>query len=663
MMSSESNIVVPVAIGKSFSVRAGDSACDKETETQRDITLASVFADNMVLQRGLAVPVWGKATPGERVSVTFAGQRKEGKAGQEGEWIIQLDPLTASAEPGELIVTGKNRVVIKNVLVGEVWLCSGQSNMELKLSDAANAEQEVRDAHFPAIRFLSVPRVPCNSPLTELHGAQWTVCSPQTAGAFSAVGYFFGRELHRKLGVPIGLIDASWGGTKAESWTSLESLGQIPAMASDLAAREARLRSSKSHSKPGLYAVPLECTTDIRNGGYPLGWADIPNPPGDWADMTLPAQWQQRGLDFSGILWFRKSVELPPEWVGRDLNLSVGTVDKTDTTYFNNVKVGGLGTEQRPDAYRVNRAYNVAGMLSRKGANAIAVRVHSDLFDGGMTGPAEAMTLSCPSLPESPAIRLDGVWKYAVECNYGPRTCSEAATLFNGMISPLTRFALRGVVWYQGESNEFVPALYNELLPCLIQDWRAHWGIQGLPFLIVQLPNFRKVSFFEANSAWPKLREAQTLALRLPNTGVITTIDLGEAGDIHPKRKQPVGYRAALNALANVYGMKVEWSGPVYSSVKVENGAIRLHFTRVGGGLVAKGGSFLKGFVICGANRKFIPAVATIDGEDVLVFSPEVKEPLAVRYAWADNPDCNLYNQAGLPASPFRTDTFDLRQA
>jgi len=632
--------------------------CSTAAGAHADVTLGSPFTDNMVLQRGVVLPVWGKAAPGEMISVAFAGQHKEGKAGKDGSWLVKLDPLTASTEPAELTVTGKSSITLSNVVVGEVWLCSGQSNMELKVSAAANADKEISDAQFPAIRLLSVPRIPSYSPLKEMQGAQWKVCSPKTVGSFSAVAYFFGRDLHQELGVPIGLIDSSWGGTYAEFWTSVASLRKIPALAPALAAREANLASAKKHSQPGLYELPPECTADIKNGGFPIGWADVSPPKGDWREMALPSQWQKHGLDFSGILWFRKTVELPPEWLGRELKISVGAVDKSDTTYFNNVKAGGFGMDTNPLAYRANREYCVPGTLPRKGPNVVAVRVHSDFFDGGMTGPAEVMAISCPSLPDSPSIPLDGFWKYAVECNYGPRTCNAPSVLFDGMISPLTRFALRGAVWYQGESNESAPELYQKILPCLIQDWRSYWGLGDFPFLIVQLPNYRQPSAYDEKSSWAKLRDAQTRALRLPHTGVVTTIDLGEANDCHPKNKQDVGYRVALNALANVYGVKGEWSGPVIDSAKIENGTMRLHFTHVGDGMVAKGDGVLKGFVICGADRTFLPAEAKIVGEDVIVSSPGVTEPSAVRYAWADNPVCNLFNTTGLPASPFRTDSF-----
>jgi len=625
---------------------------------QADVKLAFPFTDNMVLQRGIALPFWGTADPGESVTVALAGQKKETKADAEGQWNLKLDPLEASSDPAELTVSGKDRVVLKNVVVGEVWICSGQSNMEWKVEAADNAKQEIASASHPSMRLFVAPQIPANEPLRSIHGARWVECSPATVAKFSALGYYFGRELQRKLDVPVGLINSSWGATRAEWWMSDEALNKIPAMASARAEREAKIAHSRSHFQDPLYTLPPEVTADVKNGGFPLGWADLAEPQGDWREMELPSQWQQRGPDFSGVLWFRKTVDIPAQWAGRELKLSVGAVDKSDTTYFNNVKVGGFGTDTNLQAWSMNREYAVPAELSKQGRAIVAVRVHSEVYDGGMTGPADKMKLTCPSLPDAPAISLVGTWKYAVECNYGLRA-RLASTLFNGMISPWTRFALRGAIWYQGESNDDAPSLYRQILPGMIQDWRAHWNLGDFPFLIVQLSNIKGPSLYSDTDQWPLIREAQRSALQLPNTGMVTDIDLNPAGALHPGNKQDVGVRLALNALQNVYGQKdVEGSGPVFESASKEGAVIRLHFSHLGGGLVAKGGNLLKGFVICGANRKYVPAEAKIDGADILVSSASVAEPLAVRYGWANNPICNLFNQAGLPASPFRTDDF-----
>ena len=547
-------------------------------------------------------------------------------------------------------------ITVNNVLVGEIWVCAGQSNMQFGLATVADGAKEVSEAKYSGIRLLAVPDAPSESPLTEIYNTHWVECSPDTVKNFSAVGYFFGRELHRKLGVPVGLIDATWGGTKAEPWTSLTALRKIPFLAPVLSRYEQQIAKSQHERKLGIHPLPFGCSADLENVGFPFGWADIPSPAGDWAEMELPAKWQERGLDFSGILWFRKEFAAPPEWVGRELKLLIGAADKNDITYFNTVKVGGRSMADSPTAYRDLREYKVPGTLAKPGRNVVAVRVYSDVFDGGLTGPAEAMRVSCPSLPNSAGIPLDGIWKYAIESNFGHRDSNSPTELFNGMISPLTRFAIRGAVWYQGESNEFVPFEYKELLPALIEDWRGHWGQGDFPFLIVQLPNFREPQAFDAKSAWAQLREAQLQALRLPNTGMAVTIDLGEEADVHPKNKKPVGLRLALNALSKVYGQKmVTPSGPLYKACKVEGTQIRLLFDDLGGGLEARGGE-LKAFAIAGADQKFLPADARIEGDTVVVSSPEVSAPVAVRYGWADNPPCNLYNRAGLPASPFRTD-------
>ena len=397
-------------------------------------------------------------------------------------------------------------------------------------------------------------------------------------------------------------------------------------------------------------------TKDEKNEGYPRSWADLPNPPGEWKEMELPGTWQTHGLDFCGILWFRKEMEVPEAWARRELRLSIGATDKSDITYFNNVKVGSITMADRPDSWNTRRTYPVPGNLVKAGRNVIAVRVHSDKYDGGMTGPEEDMLLSCPSLPDSAPVPLSGIWKYAVESNYGRSDIeNRPCVLFNGMISPLIPYAIRGAIWYQGESNTSRAAQYRTLFPALIQDWRKHWGIGDFPFLFVQLANYMTAKTNPGESAWAELREAQTMTLRLPDTGMAVAIDIGESVDIHPKNKQDVGLRLALNALANTYSIDAAFSGPIFKAAAREGGKLRIRFDHCNGGLQCRGKK-LRGFAVAGADRKFVWADAKINGDTVIVSSPEIAEPEFVRYAWADNPVCNLYNAAGLPAVPFRSD-------
>jgi sialate O-acetylesterase len=635
------------------------------------LKLAVIFTDNMILQQMADLPVWGTASPGMLVTVRFAGHEKTTKADANGDWCVKLEPLTANSVPQEMNITvndsAQTAIILRNILIGEVWVCSGQSNMEFAVSRAKNGNKESSEANFPGIRLLTIPKLVAETPQKYITAGSWTVCNPETVSGFSAAGYFFGRELHRRLGVPVGLINASWGGTVAEAWTSRKTLLENPVLAGLVTQYDTDVSNSGeaiSKYKEEIKQIEQK-TKDIENIGYPRGWADIPTPPGEWNDFELPASWQNRGLDFSGIVWFRKEIELPAGWCGQELRLSIGATDKSDVTYFNNVQAGSITMAERQDSWCTLRTYIIPAHLVQPGRNVIAVRVHSDKYDGGMIGPAAAMQLSCPVRSGSSPVPLAGFWKYAVESNYGkiaipaippgPDNPNSPCVLFNGMISPLIPFAIRGAIWYQGESNADRAVQYRTLFPAMIQDWRAHWNQGEFPFMFVQLANFRAELSCPVESKWAELREAQTMTLRLPNTGMAVAIDAGDALDIHPVNKQDIGLRLALNALAITYGQQVPYSGPMLKSVTREGDKLRIHFDHINGGLQSRGEK-LQGFILAGTDRKFAWAQAAIDGDTVIASSPEIAEPAFVRYAWADNPACNLYNDAGLPAVPFRSD-------
>jgi len=539
--------------------------------------------------------------------------------------------------------------------------------MEMSVSNAKDGGGESAEADFSDIRLLTIPKLTAETPQKYITAGSWEVCNPVNVSGFSAAGYFFGRELHRRLGVPVGLINASWGGTVAEAWTSRKTLLENSALA-ELVNQYDMAVSNPDESivkyKKEIQLIEQK-TKDVENTGYPRGWADISNPSGEWNDMELPALWQNRGLNFNGIVWFRKEIELPEAWRGKELQLSIGATDKSDITYFNNVKVGSVTMADRQDSWCMLRTYVIPADLVKSGKNVIAVRVHSDRFGGGMTGPALALRLFCPALPQSSPVPLAGVWKYAVESNYGkveipppppgPDNPNSPCMLFNGMISPLIPFAIRGAIWYQGESNASRASQYRTLFPAMIQDWRTHWNQGEFPFMFVQLANYMSEPSTPSESEWAELREAQTMALRLPNTGMAVAIDIGDGEDIHPKNKQDVGLRLALNALAKVYGRQVPYSGPMFKRMTREGKTLKVDFDHVNDGLECRGEKLL-GFAIAGADRKFVWANAEISGDSVIVSSPAISEPEFVRYAWADNPACNLYNNAGLPAVPFRSD-------
>ncbi len=620
---------------------------------------ATIFSDHMVLQQGVPIPVWGWDAPGQMVRVTLGRQTATACAATDGRWQVRLDPVAAGG-PWVLLIDGSCSATFADVMVGEVWICSGQSNMRWSVSQSRNAREEMGGATDPGLRLFKVPNWSARTIQNDLAAAQWEVCSPQTVMDFSAVAYFFGRELRRKLGVPVGLLQCCVGGTPAESWMSPASLALEPAAAG--------MRTDPDELQiawdAGMKSIQ-EQTRDSANTGWPRGWADLPTPAGDWQEMQLPTLWQQAGVKFNGILWFRKEVDVPSAWAGHDLALGIGACDKSDVTYFNNVQVGSVTMQEREDAWSLVRTYRVPAKLVRPGRNVIAVRVHSDMFAGGMTGPVEAMHLTCPAVQGAAPIPLGGLWRYAVEANYGPVEVPPQpggwywpSSCYCGMVAPLIPYGARGAIWYQGEANVGRAVQYRDLFQALIRDWRQQWGQDHFAFLFVQLANYLAIREGPASSPWAELREAQAAALALPETGMAVAIDVGEANDIHPTNKQDVGHRLACAALAKVYQVpEMPASGPLFARAQASGSSMHIVFTHTHGGLLARGGR-LTGFSLAGADRRFVWAEAQIDGDSVIVSSPTVPAPVAVRYAWADNPVCNLYNGANLPTAPFRTDNW-----
>ena len=621
-----------------------------------DVIPNPLFTDNAVLQQGIKAPIWGTADPGERVTVEFAGQTVSTTASAEGKWLVHLSPLKAGG-PRILTISGRNKIVLTNILAGEVWLCSGQSNMERQLGLRAGQQpitdwkQEVAAANYPEIRHFGATQTKAFAPAQTVKGS-WTVCSPETVTNFTAIGYFFGRDLYRARQVPIGLIHSSWGGTPAEAWTSeaalstqpdwTEALAQVKLLATDPVGTQREIQKQLEAwyqaKDPGSAASPPWSATDLDTRL--------------WKAMTLPTYWENAGYpDFDGTFWFRRTVDLPEDWNGSDAELHLGAVDDNDTTWVNGVEVGATIGYNLPRVYRVP-----AGVLKRS-TNVIAVRVLDTGGNGGLYGGDDPMRLVVNAGGKTNSISLAGEWlcRQGVSlANVGwpPTDYSQSpnapTVLYNGMIAPLLPYAIRGVIWYQGESNVGRERQYRTLFPTMIADWRHAWGEGDFPFLFVQ------IAPYHGNS--PEIREAQLLSWQnTTNTAMVVTIDCGDANDIHPPRKQPMSARLALAARAIAYGEKLEYSGPVFQSMKIEGSEVVLRFTHPGGGLVAKDGP-LKGFTIAGADKIFHPAQAEIRGQTIVVASDAVSRPVAVRYGWANVPEGNLFNRAGLPASPFRTD-------
>ena len=623
--------------------------------------LHPLFCDHAVLQRGVAVPVWGWSAPGATISVSFAGQTRTTMVDKNGKWLLKLKSLRASAESRSLCVsnlTTHESAVINDVLVGDVWLCSGQSNMEMGVG-ACNATNDIATANFPQIRLLTVPRCVAMEPVDTL-SCQWLPCSPETIkqgmwGGFSAAGFFFGRELNRELKIPIGLIHSSWGGTVAEAWTSAEGLAPV----GDFNETLQRLRDEAGGKNKIDYAQAYEQWCQQKDSGTQQGWATAETV--DWKSVPLPQTFDKFGLaDFDGIVWFHREFDLPADWAGKNLKLEFGWIDDIDTTWVNGVKVGQINRVDR------SRIYTVPASALKAGKNFITVRVLDTGGNGGFLAHPEEFRLLPADDQQAAPISLVGTWQMHESTPLAqlgspplPPDLSNpnvTTVLYNGMIAPLLPFAIKGAIWYQGEANADRAKQYRRLLPAMIGDWRNRFGVGDFPFYIVQLAAFQATNSEPRDNNWAELREAQMLTAKMvPNCGLALAIDIGDAGDIHPKNKQEVGRRLALAALAQTYGKKIEASGPWYRSLKVDGNKIRLKFDHVDGGLVAKGGK-LAGFAIAGEDHKFVWADAVIDDKTVVVSSPEVAKPVAVRYAWDSNPVCNLYNQAGLPAVPFRTD-------
>lgn len=621
--------------------------------SQAQITMPKFFSDNMILQRDKPIHLWGYASVNEKIEIIFKGQNKTTTATDKGSWSIYLDD-SAYGGPYTLTVKGEqSEITFNNVLVGDVWLCSGQSNMEFRLNNANDAVMEIANANYPNIRLFTVERALSNKPKTDV-GGTWQPCSPTTAGDFSAVGYFFGKDIYQETHIPIGLICSSWGGTVAETWTSPEAIREIPEFTQKLAESE---KIDLSHfdqinqTKKTAFEKALKNNPGIEDKWYLADSYSSFN-----EHMPLPQGWSGTTLsNLDGTVWFSTEIVLSDDPAGKQATLSLGRIDDADITWINGIEVG------RTDGYDKDRVYSIKDGILKQGRNVITISVSDYSGEGGINGQSDQLYLAVDGVTYS----LAKEWKYKIAVDsrkygyigFGPNTYP--SLLYNGMIAPLTELPIKGVIWYQGESNDYNPALYRILFPNLITDWRARWNTE-FPFYWVQLANYKAIDKEPQQSKWAEIREAQSLALNLPKTGQAVIIDIGEAKDIHPKNKKDVGRRLALHALKNDYGQKdIVADGPTYKSMRVDKNKIIITFKNTGSGMIAKDNNgFINGFAIAGKDKKFIWAKAKISGNSVIVWNDSISHPTAVRYAWSDNPgNLNLYNKEGLPACPFRTDS------
>jgi sialate O-acetylesterase len=624
---------------------------------QAKVELPLLFSDGAVLQRDQPLPVWGWASPGAKIEVQFDGRNATATAGKDGAWRVEL-PSHKAGGPYTLRVRGEGEdFVVQDVLVGDVWLASGQSNMEWPVSQSKDAQQEIARANDPLIRHFKVPKSWSEKPETRLSGGAWKAASPQTVGEFSAVGYYFARDLRARTGVPIGIINSTWGGSRIEAWMDGQTLGI------ETATLAKRMREVRAAEDRDLGATQSKLARWGKLPADDSGWQHAELDDSAWVDIAVPTLWEQAGwLGLDGVAWYRTEFQLTAEQARQGVRVSFGRVDDSDQAWVNGIAVGGITRE-----YNTPRQYDVPAKVLRTGRNVLAVKVVDDGGGGGIHGDAEELHVQ---LADGTRLPLAREWKFRVvqahlDASDGKNGIE--TLLYNRMIHPMQPYPLRGVIWYQGEANagDLADAYrYREQFPELIKQWRRQWNAPQLPFLWVQLVNFDTgqdvVADGRTESPWAMVRESQSRALALPATAQAVGIDIGEAKDLHPPNKQAVGHRLALAARHVAYGEMLVYSGPVYRSASFEDGRARLTFDLGGSALAVRGdGNEVHGFEIAGADRKFHPARATIDGDAVIVSSDAVAKPTAVRYGWRDNPeDADLINREGLPASPFRTDAW-----
>ncbi|AOD15157.1 sialate O-acetylesterase [Xanthomonas fragariae] len=613
-------------------------------------TLPLLFADGAVVQRDQPMPVWGWAAPNAAITVGFDGKRASAKADATGQWKVSL-PAHNAGGPYVLSVQGDGgQLQVRDVLVGDVWLASGQSNMEFALAQASDGPQAVAAANDPQLRHFKVPKSWSVQPQAGLTGGDWKAATPENAGEFTAVGYFFAKELRASTGVPIGIINSTWGGSSIEAWMDAAS----QSLTADQ--NQGAIKASKQRD------AAAQAATDKRIARWPKVEGDTPQwreayfDDSDWDSIPVTQQWESSGYKgMDGIAWYRTTVTLSPAEAKAGIALGVGQIDESDITYVNGTQVG-----ETVKQWNLPRVYSVPASALHAGVNHIAVRVEDLNGGGGMHGPdAQRFVRS-----KADAKRALGGWKFrpaAVRVSFADNQNQLPTLLYNQMIHPLQPFPVKGVIWYQGETNasDTGAVKYREQFAAMIQQWRGERGAKTLPFLWVQLANFKAGGDKGELSPWALLRESQSKTLALPATGQAVIIDIGNPTDIHPTNKRDVGHRLALAARHVAYGETLVYSAPVFKRASFADGQAVLSLDLQGSALQVRGGGAAQGLRIAGADQHFYPATAQIDGDRVIVRSDAARAPVAVRYGWSENPDdANLVNRQNLPVSPFRTDTW-----
>lgn len=614
------------------------------------IIMPRIFANNMVLQRNVPVPVWGWADAGEKIEVRFNNQVKSAKADKNGKWMLRLD-IESAGGPYDIIIKGKNIVQIRNVLVGEVWICSGQSNMEWTVGQSMNAKKEIAMANNSFIRHIKIPRDISSLPNKDFAAGSWEVCDSTTVSAFSGIGYFFAKNIYNELKIPVGLINSSWGGTNIETWISREGFESSDEFKEMIASMPRINLDSLSKLKVKASELRIETLqgTKLKDINTAL-FNQVSFDDSQWPVLIQPQLWEQQSIgELDGVVWLRKTIVLSASDLNKEASVELAKIDDNDITYVNGVKVGST------NQWDVKRKYSIPPGVLKEGKNVIAVRVADNGGGGGIYGDAADVKITLGNT----VISLSGEWKFQVEMikkttneNSLPSLC------YNAMIHPLIPFAFQGVLWYQGESNAGRSYQYRKAFPLLINDWRQKWNNLTMPFYFVQLATFNNPGNSNEGCGWAELREAQTMTLSMPNTGMCVTTDIGNPVDIHPTNKQDVGKRLSALALNNIYKKEMVCNGPMYKLMEVNGNQIILSFDQTGTGLFTPDKyGYIKGFEIAGRDKVFYYAKAFIKGNKVVLFTEKVDNPVAVHFGWVgDASDCNLFNKEGFPAVPFRTD-------
>ncbi len=620
------------------------------------LKLPRLVSDGMVLQRDAAVRMWGWASPGEEVTISFLGKQYKTLADRHGNWETYLDNLKAGG-PYQMEIKASTSITLKDILVGEVWVCSGQSNIELQMERVKDQyPEDMVNCDYPEIRhFSAILRYDFNKPYEDFSQGGWEAARPETIRNFSAVGYFFAKAIHKKYGIPVGFIKAAIGGSPIEAWISEEALRTYPHILEKLAPYKDdsyvnKVLAENEKNMNTWYGNLNKADLGLTSESAP--WYSEKLNTDDWQVMKLPANFEKEGLNnFNGVVWFRKEIDVPEEMLNKPARLWLGRIVDSDKAYVNGQFVGEITYQYPP------RKYDIPQGLLRKGKNIVAVRVTSNNGTGEFIDdkPYKLFTKDC-------TLDLRGEWKYKVGAVCGPQPETtfvqwEPVGLYNGMLAPVTKYTVKGALWYQGEASTLRANEYFSLMKTMISDWRKKWNQEKFPVIAVQLPNYGIADEQPGESDWAQLREAQLDSMSIPDTGLVVTIDLGEWNDLHPLRKKEVGERLALAAQKVAYGENIVASGPIYKGIMIKGNRIIINFTSTGNGLKTRDGKELKHFAVAGKDKKFVWAKAEIVGDTVEVWSEEVPEPKAVRYAWAYNPEsANLINAEGLPASPFRTD-------